>query len=172
MNRQATLRHSLACCIVALAGLLGTGCDREGKPVQEFGLDKLAVGISSEAEVRTVMGMPETTWEEEDGTRILEYPKGPAGSRTWIFTIDPKGKLREYHQALTPQNFARIRPGMSRDDVRRLLGKPRTVVNVNRLKEEVWDYRYLDNHESRFFNVHMDQATGKVIKTSTSEEHY
>ncbi len=166
------MRFPLTCFIVAIATLFGSGCDREGKPVQEFGLDKLAVGISSEGEVRSVMGVPETTCEDDEGTRILEYPKGPAGSRTWIFTIDPKGKLVEYHQALTPQNFARIRPGMSRDDVRRLLGKPRTVVNFNRLKEEVWDYRYLDNHESRFFNVHMDQTTGKVTKTSTSEVHY
>lgn len=165
------MKHPLRCIIIALT-LLAGGCDREGRPVQEFGLDKLAIGISSEGDVRTAMGQPETTWEDEDGSRILEYPKGPEGSRTWIFSIDSKGKLLEYHQALTAENFARIKPGMSRDAVRRLLGKPRTVVNFNRLKEEVWDYRYLDNHESRLFNVHMDQASGKVTRTSASELAY
>lgn len=155
--------------LVLLLALLGGGCDREGKPVQEFGLDKLAFGVSTEADVRLAMGTPETTWEEENGARILEYPKGPEGARTWIFSIDPRGKLVEYHQALTQENLARVRPGMSRDDVRRLLGKPRTVVPFKRLNEEVWDYRFLDNQQPRLFNVHLDQTTGKVLKTSTSD---
>jgi outer membrane protein assembly factor BamE (lipoprotein component of BamABCDE complex) len=157
--------------LLALLALLGA-CDREGRPVQEIGLDRLAVGVSSEGDVRTAMGRPETTWEDEDGTRILEYPKAPEGSRTWIFTIDPRGKLIEYHQALTTENFARIVAGMSRDAVRRLLGKPRSVVRFALSKEEVWDYRFLDQHQSRLFNVHFDEATGKVLRTSSSEVAY
>lgn len=155
--------------MVLALGLLGVGCDREGRVVQELGLEKLSVGSSTETDVRDAMGKPETTWEDEDGTRILEYPKGPEGMRTWIFTIDKRGKLTGYHQALDPENLARVKPGLSRDDVRRLLGKPRTVVNFNRLKEEVWDYRYLENQESRLFNVHMDQATGRVTRTSSTD---
>jgi hypothetical protein len=156
------------CAILLMTGLLQGGCDREGRPVEQLGLDKLAIGVSGEGDVRAVMGQPETTWEEENGARILEYPKGPEGARTWIFDIDPNGKLAGYHQALTPENLARVTPGMSKDDVRRLLGKPRTVVNFNRLKEEVWDYRYLENQQARLFNVHIDQATGKVTRTSSS----
>ncbi|MES2831624.1 MAG: outer membrane protein assembly factor BamE [Pseudomonadota bacterium] len=163
------MRGTAAGLIMLLLGLLGLGCDKDGRPIQEFGLEKLAVGTSTESEVRSAMGKPETTWEDEDGTRILEYPKGPEGSRTWIFTIDTTGKLAAYHQALSPENLARIKPGMRIDEVRRLLGKPRTVVNFNRLKEEVWDYRYLENQESRLFNVHMDQATGKVTRTSSTD---
>lgn len=154
--------------IILMASLLQLACDREGQPMQQRGLEKLAIGASTEGDVRAAMGAPETTWEEENGARILEYPKGPEGARTWIFDIDPNGKLTGYHQALAPENFGRIQPGMSKDDVRRLLGKPRTVVNFNRLKEEVWDYRYLDNQQQRLFNVHLDQATGKVTHTSSS----
>jgi outer membrane protein assembly factor BamE (lipoprotein component of BamABCDE complex) len=171
---QPMLTRLLAPCralLLALLALLGA-CDREGQPVQEVGLDRLAVGVSSEGDVRTAMGRPETTWEDEDGTRILEYPKAPEGSRTWIFTIDPRGTLIEYHQALTAENFARITPGMSRDAVRRLLGKPRSVVRFALSKEEVWDYRFLDQHQSRLFNVHFDEASGKVLRTSTSEVAY
>ena len=157
---------------VVILFLLCSACDREGRPVQEFGLDKLAPGISSEGDVRNAMGQPETTWEDEDGTRILEYPKGPEGARTWIFTIGPQGKLTQFHQALTSENFARIRPGISRDAVRRLLGKPRTVVRFDRMHEEVWDYRFLDNQERRLFNVHTDQESGKVTRTSSSEASY
>ena len=154
---------------VLLLALLGSACDRDGRPMQELGLEKLTVGVSSEADVRLAMGQPETTWEEENGARILEYPKGPEGSRTWIFSLDPSGKLVEYHQALTPENLARVKPGMSRDDVRRLLGKPKSVVPFKRLNEEVWDYRYLDNQQPRLFNVHLDQSTGKVTRTSNSD---
>ena len=164
-------RRILTRLLLALSALLAA-CDRDGRPVAEIGLERLAVGTSSEADVRTAMGSPETTWEEEDGTRILEYPKAPEGSRTWIFTIDAQGRLTEFHQALTAENFARIMPTMSRDAVRRLLGKPRTVVQFALSKEEVWDYRFLDHQQSRLFNVHFDQATGKVLRTSTSEVAY
>ena len=168
MADELNLNRASAAVVVVLA-LLGSGCDREERPVQEFGLEKLAAGLSTEADVRLATGSPETTWEEENGARILEYPKGPEGARTWIFSIDPDGKLVEYHQALTEQNLARVRPGMSRDDVRRLLGKPRTVVPFARLNEEVWDYRYLDNQQPRLFNVHLDLTSGKVVKTSNSD---
>ena len=77
-------------------------CDRQGRPIEEFGLDKLAKGVSSEGDVRNVMGQPEMVWEEEDGTRTLQYPKGPEGVRTWEFTIDKSGKLKDYRQLLTP----------------------------------------------------------------------
>lgn len=163
------MKQFLTRVMMVLCGLLAAGCDREGRPIEEFGLEKLAVGVSTEADVRMAMGAPETVWAEDDGSRILEYPKGPEGARTWIFNIDSTGKLRDYHQALTPENLARVRPGMQRDDVRRLLGKPRSVVRFDRLQEEVWDYRYLDYQQPRLFNVHIDLASGKVNGTSTSD---
>jgi outer membrane protein assembly factor BamE (lipoprotein component of BamABCDE complex) len=57
---------------------------------------------------------------------------------------------------------------MSRDEVRRLLGKPRTVAQFKLKNEEVWDWLYLDRTEQRLFNVHFDMASGKVTGTSTS----
>jgi hypothetical protein len=118
-----------------------------------------------------VMGKPETVWEEEDGTRTLEYPKGPEGARTWMFIIDRHGKLQDYQQVLTMQNFARIQPGMPKDDVRRLLGKPGGIVQFRRKNEEVWDWRFLDGVDTKMFNVHFDMSTGKVTQTSISQHH-
>ena len=67
---------------IFLALLLGfAGCDRHGHPIEEFGLDKLERGVSTEADVRMVMGPPDTVWEDEGGRRELEYPKGP--ERWW-----------------------------------------------------------------------------------------
>jgi hypothetical protein len=158
--------------ILALACLLlGAGCDRQGRPIQEFGFEKLAKGISTEGDVRTVMGAPDTVWEEEDGGRTLEYPKGPEGSRTWMFVIGKDGKLQDYRQVLTEENFARITPGMSKDAVRRMLGRPRGVVQFKLKNEEVWDWRYLEpTQKTRFFNVHFDIASGKVTRTSSNDD--
>ena len=83
--------------------ILLAGCDQQGNFAEQAGLEKLAKGISSESEVRIVMGQPETVWEEENGSRTLEYPKGPMGHRTWMFTIDKDGKLKDYRQVLTEE---------------------------------------------------------------------
>lgn len=155
--------------LLLAASLLAFACDRQGRPVEEFGLDKLAKGISTEGDVRIVMGEPDMVREETDGTRILEYPKGPEGARTWFFYIDRTGKLFDYKQVLTEENFARIRAGMRKEEVRRLLGRPRTVMRFQLKNEEVWDWRYLSNGTARFFNVHFDMASGRVVGTSTSD---
>lgn len=158
-----------AAFLLALLAAGLSGCDRQGRPVEEFGLDKLAKGVSSEGDVRTVMGQPETVWEEEDGTRALQYPKGPEGVRTWEFTIDPSGKLKDYRQLLTQENFSRVRQGMSRDEIRRMLGKPRSVAQFKLKNEEVWDWRYQDVTVPRLFNVHFDMTSGKVTGTSSND---
>lgn len=155
----------------AALSLLVAGCDQEGRPTGEFGLSRLKAGVSDEAEVRQVMGKPEAVFEEVDGTRVLEYPKGPEGARTWMFHIGKDGRLRSYQQVLTEENFAKVQQGMSRDEVRRLLGKPRRVVPFKRLNEEVWDWRYVSTNPAvRLFNVHFDLETGKVRRTSTSDD--
>jgi hypothetical protein len=153
------------------SALLAFACDKQGRPIEEFGLDKLAKGISSESDVRMVMGKPDTVWEEEDGSRVLEYPKGPEGARTWFFMIDKDGKMRDYRQVLTEENFARIKPGMSKDEVRRMLGKPRSVAQYKLKNEEAWDWRYLPAPGTgpRLFNVHFDMTSGKVTATSSFE---
>ena len=161
--------------IVIILAVLGTlligACDREGRPIQEFGLDKLSKGISTEGDVRAVMGPPDTVRDESDGSRILEYPKGPMGHRTWFFVIGKDGKLADYRQVLTEENFSDIKPGMSRDAVRRMLGKPRGVSQFKLKNEEVWDWVYLQpDNKSRLFNVHFDIDSGTVTRTSRSED--
>src|SRR5450830_982819 len=160
------LARGLVAACAALLALLG--CDRDGNPLQEFGMDKLNKGISTEAEVRGVMGQPDSV-REAGGVRTLEYPKGPQGVRTWMFQIGADGKLSDYQQVLTDDNFGKIHKGMTREQVRNLLGRPRTVVPFARKKEEVWDWKYLHVHEERLFNVHFDMDTGKVVRMSISE---
>lgn len=158
--------------IFALLGvLLLAGCDQQGKPIEEFGLDKLAKGISKESDVRMVMGQPGTVWEAEDGSRSLEYPKGPAGVRTWFFDIGKDGTLKDYRQVLTEEYFKKIQPGMGMDAVRRLIGKPRSAVQYKLKNEEVWEWLYAEpSGKRRLFYVHFDLKTNQVTQSSSIDE--
>lgn len=128
-------------------------------------------GVSTEAELREQAGRPDIVWEEEDGSRRLEYPRGPEGATTWMVSIGADGKVAKIEQVLTAENFARVRPGMSRDAVRRLLGKPTKVEAFALKKEEVWGYRWWKQpQEKAFFNVHFDQGSGLVTTTSRSDD--
>ncbi|MDQ9170308.1 outer membrane protein assembly factor BamE [Oxalobacteraceae bacterium R-40] len=161
--------------IFALFGILMlVACDEQGRPVEEFGLEKLAKGISTESDVRMVMGQPGTVWDAEDGSRSLEYPKGPEGHRTWFFDIGKDGKLKDYRQVLTEEYFEKIKPGMSMDAVRRMMGKPRSAVQYKLKNEEVWEWLYLERPGvPRIFNVHFDLKTNLVTRTfSFDPEQY
>lgn len=165
------MKRLIPAILAMVCTLLLGACDRQGRPIQEFGLDKLAKGVSTESDVRGVMGQPETVWEEEDGSRSLEYPKGPMGHRTWFFVIGKDGKLQDYKQVLTEENFVNIKPGMSKDSVRRMFGKPRSVVQFKLKNEEVWDWLYLQpTNVPRLFNVHFDIDSGKVTRVSSSDD--
>ena len=157
--------------ILAIGCLLFiAACDQQGRPIEEPGLEKLAKGVSTESDVRMVMGQPGTVWDREDGSRSLEYPKGPEGYSTWFFDIGKDGKLQDYRQVLTQQYFAKIEPGMSMDAVRRMLGKPRDVAQFKLKNEEVWDWLYMEGPGTpRLFHVHFDLATNKVTGTSSSD---
>lgn len=166
MKQIARAFLAFVCSLLALAG-----CDQQGRLVEEPGLEKLARGISTEGDVRNAMGKPEMVWEEESGERVLEYPRGPNGVKTWMFDIARDGKLRDWRQVLTEENFRKVSPGMSMDTVRRMLGKPRSTVQFRLRNEEVWDWLYEQGAGSRkLFNVHFDIATQKVARVSTSED--
>lgn len=142
------------------------GCN--GRAVEDFGLEKLKVGISTETDVRREMGAPEKVWDEADGSRTLEYPKGPEGHRTFMIHLDQQGIYQSYRQVLTAKNFATMSVGMSQDDIRRQLGKPRSIVHLALKNETVWDWLYLDEGGAELlFNAHFD-TNGKLAQTSTS----
>jgi hypothetical protein len=127
-------------------------------------------GQSTEEDLRRQAGKPEIVWEEDDGGRRLEYPRGPEGTTTWMVTIGADGKVSKIEQVLTADNFARVRVGMSKDQIRRLLGKPTKVEAFALKKEEVWGYRWMETSTDKaFFNVHFN-ADGTVTTTSRSDD--
>ena len=148
-------RAGLAAGLAALMFGL-PGCDW-------FAQKKLEPGRHTEADVRKLMGKPEMIWEDDKGVRVLEYPRAPEGSETWMVQIGPDGRYQGMSQALTEANFQKVRPGMSRDDVRRLLGKPSEIVRFDLKREEVWAWKYVgDGGQPHLFDVYFDIGDSRV----------
>lgn len=130
--------------------------------------ETLRPGITTGHEVRERMGAPAMEWQEADGARTWEYPRTPEGIENYMIVIGPDNVLREVRQVLTEENFARVTPGMRRDEVRRLLGKPAHEFYFPLKKEHVWDWKTPgEPGMDRFFNVHFDEA-GNVVRTSSN----
>ncbi|MCO8626303.1 outer membrane protein assembly factor BamE domain-containing protein [Burkholderia multivorans] len=130
----------------------------------------LKVGDSTEADVRATMGKPDIERTFTDGSKRLEYPRGPMGNQTWFVDLDPNGRYTGATQVLTAENFAKVRPGMTEDEVRRLLGKPGEVAQYPLKPETVWSWRWLEDgvNTDAFFNVHFG-PDGLVYTTSRSD---
>ena len=109
--------------------------------------------------------------EESDGSRTLEYPRGPMGKETYFVTIGADGRFRRIEQVLTEENFRKVQPGMTRDQVRQILGKPGEISRFKRQNEEVWGWRYLEaTQRTMFFYAHFDQDTGLLKRTDQMQD--
>ena len=147
------------CALLALLGLFA--CDGEA-------LRRLKPGISTESELRSLMGEPGREWRNEDGSRTLEFSRQPEGTACYMATVGPDGILRSLDQVLTPENFARVQPGMDKDALRRLLGKPRAMHRFAVSPEEIWEWKVgTQITRDPYFNVHFG-PDDRVTETSTS----
>lgn len=149
--------------IALLASLLLAACDPQA-------ISELEEGVSTEADVRERFGAPEAVWDAADGAQIYEYNRQPAGHTNYMITIGADGKMSALRQVLTPQNFARIEPGMPMEDVRRLLGKPMKVTTYALKRQTHYDWRYQDGpntSDSKIFTVVFD-SDFKVVSTGSA----
>jgi outer membrane protein assembly factor BamE (lipoprotein component of BamABCDE complex) len=166
-----------ALCVVAMLGTPLAGCDDRKvadvlnaiKP-DEWLLKDIKPGLSTVEDVRRQMGKPEIVWQNEDGSQRLEYPRGPNGTKTYMLDFDPDGRLLSIDQVLTADNIRRVRSGMSKDDVRRLLGKPTEIARYALKQEEVWSWHWVEGGypSDAMFNAHFG-TDGVVATTSRSE---
>ena len=128
-------------------------------------LDKLKPGISTTQDVRSIMGPPTMEWTDADGSQTWEYPRTPGGLVNYMIDFGSDSILREVRQVLTEENFARVRPGMTRDQVRRLLGQPVQEQFFSLKKEFVWDWKTkTEASYNYFFDVYFDE-NGLVTRT-------
>jgi hypothetical protein len=94
--------------------------------------------------VEARVGAPGRVWKNADGSEVWEYPLGPSGVQTFMIDIGPDRTVRAVRQVLREEYFSKVVPGMSRDEVRRLLGRPKEVWYFPARDEEVWTWRYLE----------------------------
>jgi outer membrane protein assembly factor BamE (lipoprotein component of BamABCDE complex) len=104
----------------------------------------LRPGVSTEDEVRRVMGRPAVEFQNADGSRELAYPRGPMGTQTFMADVNRDGILKVVRPVLTDDVFNGIQPGMTREDVLRLIGPPGSSMDFEGLQHESWEYRYMD----------------------------
>ena len=152
-----------------LALLLGlVGCDNKR-------ISELQVGTSTEADVRTLFGQPRNIWDGPGGSRIFEYNRQPEGARNYMITIGPDGRVTALSQVLTLENFAKVRPGMAMEDVRRLLGEPMKKTTYPLKGDTHYEWRWLDGANTlMIFSAVMDRdlrvtTTGSMRDPESAE---
>ena len=159
---KALVLASASALLLALAG-----CDQQA-------IKELEEGVSTEADVRARFGEPEKIWDAPDGGRTFEYNRQPAGHRNYMITIGTDGKMSALRQVLTPQNFAKVQPGMMMEEVRKMLGKPARITPFERQGEVAYDWRYLESPNTHMvFTVFFDRdyrvlRTGSVVDPEQS----
>ena len=159
---KALVLASASALLLALAG-----CDQQA-------IKELEEGVSTEADVRARFGEPEKIWDAPDGGRTFEYNRQPAGHRNYMITIGTDGKMSALRQVLTPQNFAKVQPGMMMEEVRKMLGKPARITPFERQGEVAYDWRYLEPPNTHMvFTVFFDRdyrvlRTGSVVDPEQS----
>lgn len=171
----APQRRALGVGLLAL--LLGlAGCDQQR-------IKELEEGLATEADVRARFGQPDNIWEAGDmaslpqpgaaaepGARTLEYNRQPAGNVNYMITIGQDGKMSALRQVLTPENFARVQPGMPMEQVRKMLGKPMKITAYELKQENHYDWRYLNPPTTPMIFTAVMGPDLRVLRTMSVEE--
>jgi len=147
--------------LAALGAVLLPACDAVNLP-------EIKPGITTAPEVRSRMGNPGFEFKNEDDSVTWEYSRQPNGTNCYMITIGSDQVVQKMEQVLTEANFAKVRDGMTRDEIRRLLGAPGSKVVFDNLGEDIWEWRVagMPPMDETYFMVHFDLNSGGVKKTS------
>lgn len=154
--RRAALA-TIAFCAAWLAGCATPDRDARLQP-----------GSSREADVVAIYGPPVRVWPQADGGRTLEYSSQPMGRHAYMVRLAADGRLLGVEDGLSPAGRARVEPGMTPEQVSRLLGRERTRVFFSNSGEDVWDWT-VEPDQAGYglrFNVHF--KGGVVVRTTQS----
>jgi hypothetical protein len=108
------------------------------------------------------MGQPTGEYRSADGTRRVEFARGPFGKHTYMVDVNPQDQVIKWEQVLTEQKFFNLAVGMSEAEVLYDIGRPSEVLSIPRRQEQVWSYRYDTHERCVWFQVNIDQPTKKV----------
>lgn len=135
----------------------------------------LAVGVAKQEEVQAVMGSPAMQWTEQDGSVQLAYPRGPAGTQTFMIFLAPGGRLQRIVNVLEEKTFSRVKPRRdSQAEVLKLLGPPaeRQTVYYTGRNVLVWEWLYCDAFSTQaWFGVEFEGMAGAVVSTYSRPDY-
>jgi len=118
-------------------------------------------------QVQAKLGAPASVWKNADGSEVWEYPRGPLGVETYMVTLGSDRAVREVRQVLSEEYISKLHAGMSRDEVRRLVGRPRYVGFSDHTDEEIWSWRYREwKVRTMDLYVQFDRPTGTLKRVS------
>lgn len=126
---EKPMSRALTCLALLLASLM-VGCASYAPHASLVGADRNAVIAA--------MGAPSRERAMPDGRR-MEYPRG---QNTYFVSLDRAGKVLSWENVLTSANYDKIQPGMSADEVERLIGPAMTRWSVARGDLSVWNYPF------------------------------
>jgi hypothetical protein len=147
--------------VLALSAAALCGC-------ASYGGGDLTPGQSTLQDVRATMGEPAMQWVAPDLSTQLSYPRGPAGFHSYMVYLDPSGHLQRIQNVMEQSSFYRIEPGMSEEDVLRILGPPVPAwTNYFEARRElVWEWRYCNEFsQTARFDVLFD-SDRHAVRTS------
>ena len=157
MKPNFLLRLALAASALVLSSCAG------------YGGSNLKPGVATLSEVVAAMGEPAMRWKDADGREQLAYPRGPAGTQTFMAMIAADGRLERIEGVLDTAHFARIENGKSdQAAVLRLLGpsQPQWTQFYSRSNQLAWSWLFCDSWNAQaFFDVMFDATTGIVQST-------
>ena len=133
------------------------------------GCASLVPGTSREADVTAYFGQAAEQRKLPDGSRVLDFPRAPMGYENWRVTIGPDGIVRSVEQLLDDEHFARLRQGMTVDEVKRELSHSGEYAYYPGLAEAVHSWRFMNFGVRMFFNAHFD-ASGRFKYASRTDE--
>jgi hypothetical protein len=120
-----------------------------------------------------VLGRPIGEYAHADGSRTVAISPGYYSGITYMADIDAAGTVRAVRQALVEESFQVIVPGMTREEVLRLIGPPLDSTDFTRQRETSWEYRFMDAWGYRaFFYVNFDRrgvVVGKFTRRLENE---
>lgn len=162
MRDWTSLGTVCATTVVVVAAAALSGC---ATPVKD---ERMRPGQTTGAEVQQYYGAPSRVWPEADGGHTLEYATQPFGRTCYMVRLDPQDRLVGVTDGLSAASRARIVPGLTPEQVTRILGQERKRVFFRLSGEDVWDWNIepeMNGYLLRF-NVHF--KGGVVLRTSQS----
>jgi hypothetical protein len=131
----------------------------------------LKPGVAQLEDVLNVMGKPAMQWRDPDGSRQLAYPRG---IHTFMVDIGANGKMQKIENIMSMKTFVRIRPGMSKSEVLRILGPSDSsgTAYFKARDELAWEWPYCDDWNERArFEVLFD-GSKEVVRSTMSLTDY